>query len=300
MFKNLCPSTLGISGRQSEIIELTLTYGFRGLDLEIDDFAQRAKTQGLDQSIRFITSAKLRIGSVDLPVRWRSDDATYQADLAELDQVAAYAAKAKVYACKTIVFAESDRLPYHENFELHRKRLAEIGELLGKHNIRLAVGFHAAAARREGKKFQFIQEADALAMLLKSANSDNVGLWLDTWDWYLGGGTVDSLKAFGVERIAYVTVADAPNGIDRLALTEEQRTMPIEGGAAHVQDIIALLKENNYDGPISLAPNADCFTGMKNDAILKQCKVVLEALTAGSETNKKPVPAVSVREMSRR
>ena len=286
MFKNLCPSTLGISGRQSEIIELTLTYGFRGLDLEIDDFAQRAKAQGLDQAIRFITSAKLRIGSVDLPVRWRSDDATYQADLAELDQVAAYAAKAKVYACKTLVFAESDRLPYHENFELHRKRLAEIAEVLGKHNIRLAVGFHAAAARREGKQFQFIQEADAMSFLLKSVNADNVGLWLDTWNWYVGGGTVASLKAFGIEKVAYVTVADAPNGIDRSALTEERRTMPTEDGAANVHNIVSLLKENNYKGPISLAPNANCFTGMKNDAILKQCGSVLEELCSAAAGGK--------------
>ena len=33
MFKNLSPSALGISGHQSEIIELALTYGFAGMDL---------------------------------------------------------------------------------------------------------------------------------------------------------------------------------------------------------------------------------------------------------------------------
>lgn len=286
MFKNLCPSTLGISGRQSEIIELTLTYGFRGLDLEIDDFAERAKTQGLDQAIRFLSSAKIRIGSVDLPVRWRSDEETYQADLADLDQVASYAAKAKVYACKTIVFPESEHLPYHENFEQHRKRLAEIAAVLGKHGIRLAVGFHAAAARREGKQFQFIQEAGALALLLKSVASDNVGLWLDTWNWYVGGGTVASLKAFGIDKVAYVTIADAPNDVERSALTEVQRTLPGEDGAAHVEEIVTLLKDQDYKGPITLAPNAECFNGLKNDDILKQCKAALESLTAAPEGDK--------------
>ncbi|MEX0819064.1 MAG: TIM barrel protein [Pirellulaceae bacterium] len=292
MFKNLCPSTLGISGRQSEIIELTLTYGFRGLDLEIDDFAQRAKTQGLDQAIRFLSSAKIRIGSVDLPVRWRSDDATYQADLGELEQVASYASKAKVYACKTVVFPESDHLPYHENFEQHRQRLAEIAEILGKHNIRLAVGFHAAASRREGKQFQFIQETDALVLLLKSVNADNVGLWLDTWDWYVGGGTVESLKQLGVDKVAYVTIADAPSDVDRSALTEEQRVLPAEDGAANVPEIVKLLKEQSYQGPITLAPNADCFTGMKNDDILKQCRSVFNDLCA-AEGDKSLVPAAA-------
>ena len=291
MFKNLCPSTLGITGRQSEIIELTLTYGFRGLDLEIDDFAQRAKSQGLDQAIRFLSSAKIRIGSVDLPVRWRSDDATYQADLADLDQVASYAATAKVYACKTNVFPESEHLPYHENFEQHRTRLAEIAEVLGKHDIRLAVGFHAAAERREEKQFQFIQEADALSMLLKSVASNNVGLWLDTWNWYAGGGTVESLKEFGAANVVYVTVADAPSDVDRAALTEAQRTLPAEDGAANVQEIVNFLNEDDYEGPITLAPNADCFTGMKNDDILKQCKTVLEELTTASEGDKNLVSA---------
>lgn len=291
MFKNLCPSTLGISGRQSEIIELALTYGFRGLDLEINDFAKRAKAQGLDQALRFLSSAKLRIGSLDLPVRWRSDDATFQADLAELDQLAAHAAKAKVFACKTIVFPESDHSPYHENFELHRKRLAEIAQALAKHNIRLAVGFHAAPARREGKQFQFIQEADALSLLLKSVNSDNVGLWLDTWDWYVGGGTVASLKAFGIDKVAYVTIADAPAGVERSTLTEEQRTLPAEDGVASVQEIVALLQDKGYKGPISLAPNADCFTGMKNDKILKQCGSVLNDLLNAAEEKTELAPA---------
>ncbi|MBC8352961.1 MAG: TIM barrel protein [Planctomycetes bacterium] len=286
MFKNLCPSSLGISGRQSEIIELTLTYGFRGLDLEIDDFAQRAKTQGLDQAIRFLSSAKLHIGSVDLPVRWRADEATYKADLAELDEVASYAAQANVYACKTVVFPESEHLPYHDNFEQHRARLAEIAEVLAKQDIRLAVGFHATEARREGKQFQFIQEADALALLLKSVAADNVGLWLDTWNWYVGGGTVDSLKGFGVDNIAYVTVADAPSGVERVDLSEDQRIMPAEDGAANVHEIVTLLKDGGYKGPITLSPNADCFTGMKNDDILKQCKAVLEELTTAAEGDK--------------
>ncbi|HRX81576.1 MAG TPA: TIM barrel protein, partial [Pirellulaceae bacterium] len=233
----------------------------------------------------------LRIGSVDLPVRWRSDEATYQADMAELDQVASYAAKAKVYACKTVVFPESDHLPYHENFEQHRKRLAEIAAALGKHGIRLAVGFHAAPARREGKQFQFIQEADALALLLKSVVGDNVGLWLDTWNWYVGGGTVASLKAFGIDKVAYVTIADAPNGVDRAALTEEQRTLPIEEGAAKVDEIATLLKDQGYKGPITLAPHAECFNGMKNDDILKQCKVVLDELVTVPEGDKKLVAA---------
>jgi len=286
MFKNLNPLLLGISGRQSEVIELALTYGFRGLDLEIDDLAKRAKQQGLEQAIQFISSARIRIGGFELPVRWRGDEALYQADLHALDEIAAVAAKAKACACTTHVLPESDLLPYHENFEQHRKRLAEVAEVLGKHEIRLAVGFFAASARREGRQFQFIQEADALALLLKSVAGDNIGLWLDTWDWYVGGGTTETLSAFGVDHVAYVTLADAPNDTDRQSLTEEQRLLPADDGAAKVTETVALLKEHGYKGPLTLAPHPDCFTGLSRDEVLKTCATALsDVLQAAAEAN---------------
>ena len=47
MYRNLSPAALGISGRQSEIIELSLSYGFKGIDLDLVDFQQTVKTYGL-------------------------------------------------------------------------------------------------------------------------------------------------------------------------------------------------------------------------------------------------------------
>ncbi|MBI2480317.1 MAG: hypothetical protein HYV60_17285 [Planctomycetia bacterium] len=76
-----------------------------------------------------------------------------------------------------------------------------------------------------------------------------------------------------------MTIADAPHDVDRTALTEDQRTLPAEEGAANVSEIAALLREHCYNGPITLAPNANCFTGMKNDDILKQCRTVLDELS---------------------
>ena len=186
---------------------------------------------------------------------------------------------------------------------VHRWHAARIAGVLGKHNILLAVGFHAAAARREGRQYQFIQEADALSLLLKSVAVDNVGMWFDTWDWYVGGGTVESLKAFGVDKVAYVTIADAPSDVDRSSLTEDQRIMPVnagesantdgpvKAGAASVQGIMTLLNEEGYNGPVTLAPNAACFTGMKNDDILKQCQTTLEELYKATEGDKNLVAA---------
>ena len=69
MFKNLNPSYLGISGHQSEVIELALTYGFAGMELNIADFATRVRLKGLEYARRLIDSARIRIGTFSLPDR---------------------------------------------------------------------------------------------------------------------------------------------------------------------------------------------------------------------------------------
>ena len=63
MFKNLSPTALGVSGHQSEIIELALTYGFAGMDLDVADFATRAKLRGMPYARRLIDSANIRLGT---------------------------------------------------------------------------------------------------------------------------------------------------------------------------------------------------------------------------------------------
>src|SRR5262245_51079192 len=83
MFRNLSPEALGISGLDSGMIELVLSNGFKGLDLDLANFAEQVKTHGMAKAARLIVSARLKIGSFPLPIRWQ-DDADYKADQAQL------------------------------------------------------------------------------------------------------------------------------------------------------------------------------------------------------------------------
>ena len=66
MFKNLSTQALGITAmRESEKIELALTFGFRGIDLDIDEFHQRIQTSDLERASRLIRSAKIAFDEVD-------------------------------------------------------------------------------------------------------------------------------------------------------------------------------------------------------------------------------------------
>src|SRR5690606_7468447 len=147
-----------ISGRQSELIELALTYGFRGLDVDMADLAKRARNTSIEQAIRFLESAKIKIGGFDLPVNLRADEATFTQQLAQLNQVCETAAALKAQRAFTIIAPASDDLPFQPNFELHRQRLAQVAETLAKYNIRLAVGIQPTPALRENKNHTFIYQ----------------------------------------------------------------------------------------------------------------------------------------------
>ena len=61
MYKNLNATVLGVSGRQSELIELAMTYGFRGLDIDIVDLVKRTQRSEFEKAARYLFSAKMLV-----------------------------------------------------------------------------------------------------------------------------------------------------------------------------------------------------------------------------------------------
>ena len=116
MFKNFNPSFLGLSGHQSEVIELALTYGFSGMDLNIADFATRVRLKGLPYARRLIDSARIRVGTFQLPIDWDTTDETFHKDLTKLQEYADAAAAIGCTRCCATLSPAGDNRPYHENF----------------------------------------------------------------------------------------------------------------------------------------------------------------------------------------
>ncbi len=221
MFKNLNPLAIGVSGHQSEIIELALTYGFAGMDLNMAEFTSRARLKGMPYAKRLIESAKIRIGTFSLPIDWDSDDAAFQSDLKKLPELANCAAELGCTRCTATLAPAGDARPYHENFEFHRRRFHDICAVLKPAGIRLAVGFQAAESLRQNQAFQFIHNLDALTLLVNMAAEPNIGLLLDIWDVVAAGGSIDAVRKLPREQIVAVQVADMPANVPLPELDEE-------------------------------------------------------------------------------
>lgn len=276
MFKNLSTQALGTSGTPSEVIELALSHGFRGLDLDIVDFQRQAEARGLATSRRLLDSSKLRLGRFQLPFELEIEQDSYVAALAALDAQAKLASELGCKRAVVRIAPASDELPYHQNFEFHRKRISEVAGVLAIYDVQLGVGFRASATAREGKSFQFIYQFAPLNMLLGLVGKPNVGLALDLWDLYVGGGEVEDLRKLPTP--VSVEVADFPPDGVRETATDQDRWLPGESGQIDAALALTILAEKGYDGPVTPHPDRSRFPGQRREEIGRRTGQALDQI----------------------
>ncbi len=271
MFKNLNPSAIGITGHESEIIELALTHGFGGIDLDMADFAARAKLHGMPYAKRLIDSANIRVGTFALPIDWDVDDEQFSHDIKNLPEYAEAAAEVGCTRCLATLTPAGDKRPYHENFEFHRRRFSEICEVLQPAGVWFGVGFQAAEYMRKNQAFQFIHDFDALTLLLNMVDAPNMGLLLDVWDLVAGGGSVESIRHLPLGQIVAVQVAEMPAEVSLSDLDEKSRLLPgDENGRIDIASVLRILAEFGYNGPVTAKLSRGIFQSRRRDVVVKQ------------------------------
>jgi sugar phosphate isomerase/epimerase len=271
MFKNLNASALGVSGHQSEIIELALTYGFRAMDVNIVEIAGRAEAHGMPYARRLIDSAEIRIGTFGLPLDWDTDDEAFKPALEKLPEYARVAAELGCTRSVATIAPAGDKRPYHENFEFHRHRFTDVCKALEPSGVRLGVGFRGAEGLRKHQAFQFIHDLDALLLLVKMVGAPNIGVVLDTWDLHAGGGSLDDLRNLSAEQIVAVQLADVPpDGPPPAELTETSRMLPQPEGGLDLPAYLAALAELGYDGPVTPKPSRRALRARRRDSIVQE------------------------------
>ncbi|REJ65364.1 MAG: sugar phosphate isomerase/epimerase [Planctomycetota bacterium] len=276
MYKDLNIDYLGISGRQNELIELTLSYGFKSFNLDVEQFAAQVEQEGLDSARRLIDSAKLRLSTFPLAVDVETNEPDYQEQLTALQAAADLAAAVDCGVCRATVPAAGDVLAYQDHFELCRRRYAEIGTLLAEREISLGLELQAARSHRAGRGYDFIHTVDALLMLLKTINLPSVGLVVDVWQWHLAGAGPDQLALLDPGDVVALELADAdsPAGDDSAA--ESTRRLPGEVGQIDAAGYLRRLAEKDYRGPVTAKPALQQFEGMSRDAIAKQAAAAID------------------------
>ena len=287
MYRSLHAETLGITGRQSELIELALTHRFKGLDIDMETFARQVESRGQEYATRCLDSAHkctgLQVGVWSLPVSWDAEEDRINEQITKLPALANVAKTINANRCVTKVMPASDTLTLKENFDFYSTKLNEIGDLLAPHGISLAVGFKAAAKAREGLAHEFICSAETIVTLLEMVSPSNVGLYLDTWNWHLGGGSLAQIEKLGPDRIVAVSVADVPKDATADSIELKQRLLPDPAGVIAHTDILNKLHEMNFEGPVTPLPHVSQYKGITRDKIVAKTADALRSVWPGAD-----------------
>ena len=276
MYRNLNHDHASISGRLSELVEAALTFGFRGLDVDLVELARRVTDETLEGTIQIFSSAKINVGGFVLPLDLRAEEGEFAKQLESCQRLLELAGK--IGARYAIVNIEPNTtLPFPEDFELHSKRLSTLGEKCGEHHLRLGIQLLASASHRAAAETPFIHQVDSLLTLLDAVKQEQVGLVLDSWDWTVGGGTVDQVRQLPVERIVAVRLGDLPTGLDHKVATESDRLMPGDG-ELDLAEWVRVLAEKQYEGPVATRTSPKHLEGLTRDACLKKAQNALNLL----------------------
>lgn len=276
MFKNLNPLAIGVSGRQSELIELALTYGFKGIEIDLADLVKRSQRATFEKAARFLTSAKIKIGGVEAPIDLDDDDQAYATKLAALPEAAEIAQRVGATTALIRIPPATDRLPYPEYFNVVRKRIDEVAQVLATHNLNLAISFTASADAGAGKQFKFVNDVEGFLALFRACTAKNVGIALDTWSFHVGGGSIGQLTEIPAERVFSLRLADISEKVELGKATNKNRLMPGLGGVIDNVKIVSHFAKAGYKGPITPMGHANNASGMTRDSLVSAAQDAID------------------------
>ena len=148
----------------------------------------------------------------------------------------------------------SNDMTYQENWDFSVKRLRAVAEILKDHGHSLGLEFIGPATSRKSAKHLFAYSMDAMLGLAAAIGTGNVGLLFDTWHWYTCRSTVDDVRKLSVSDVVYVHINDAPAGIDPDDQIDNIRCLPAETGVIPLTELMQILTEIGYEGPVTPEP----------------------------------------------
>lgn len=289
MYKSLCTDGLGVSIRQNELIEFALTFGYKGIEIDMADMVGRAEKMGDEFATQFVNAANVEISTFELPIDFSSTDEDFQAQAGKIDKICDLAKSIGAKHCYIKVKSTHPALQYQENFEKHRERVAGIADKLAEVGTKIGLQFMAGGSA--GDDMRFIHQPDEMLALVKSIGHSNVGFVLDTWNWQVAGGTLSELKELDLSNVFEVRMADPADGFDPTNIDRSKRLEPAANSASLCQPALDWLIESNFEGPVALTALVSKQAGNAGDILFQRIAKVLDQMLEGTHGQAEESPA---------
>ncbi len=293
MYRNLSPDYLGLSCRQSELIELSLTHRFGGFDLSLHEFQADIAAKGADAASRLLKSARVKLNGGELPLELAAAEGKFTSELEMMKPLLEALQALGVSVVQAKVVAGHAERPFHENFEFHRQRLQQLGEFLAAYDLRVGLNGSPLASERAAFPQPFVSKPDELIMLLKMVSHERIGMVVDLWNWAVAGTSLDQFDNLTEAQITEVRLADPVGAITAEDATPDQRAMPAVDGPAGCVAALTKLAELGYRGAVTIAPHPSHNQGSREEIVRAVVETYDALLTAAGLDARGRLSAVS-------
>jgi len=285
VYKILSSRGLGVGGKQNELIELALTHGFDGVEVDMADLVGRHDTLGKQFACQFLQSAKIDMGTFKLPVAIGGTDEQFNDSITKLDTILDLAQTLNAKCCYVEIGSENENYAFQECFEKHTTRLQTIAEKFAATSIKIGLALSASQAKPTDGNFKFIQTADEMLPLVKAVAQPNVGLSLDAWEWAVGGGTVEQLTNAGIATIATeIKLADVTPGANLAEIKRSDRTaLPASESDSFSFELSKAILASGADLPFSVSTDLSTFANAPRGKVVDSISKQLDLLMTGQD-----------------
>lgn len=288
-YKILNSGGLGVAGRQNELIELALTHKFDGVEIDMNDLVGRHDTLGKEFACQFLQSARIDLGTFDMPMDFGATEDDFATQSAKLDTIIDLAQTLGTHQCVIRIAPQAKEFPFQDNFEKHSQRISAIADKLQEAEIRVGLFLQASKVGKVIGDYKFIQTAEELLTLVKAIGHANVGVCLDTFEWQAGDGALDQLSELDVNAtITEVRFADLSPTADKTDLKKGDRLLPGDGENSISVRLAGLLREKDYQGAISVATDATTYSDINRHKVVAKLSYRLAQLVAGEDPTADP------------
>ncbi|MDF2721725.1 MAG: xylose isomerase [Paenibacillus sp.] len=247
ILRGLTRAGLGNVGDTAQFLALASKYKFQSVDVDLNGLMTLAEGD-IERAKDILSSHGLVVGSIGLPVQWRTTDDEFRKGLPALVSNAALARQLGGTACCTYILPSTDdaAAPF---MAAAIRRLRLCAQILGAYGIRFGLEFVGPHHLRTRWKNPFIWTMQETLDLADSIGESNVGLLLDSYHWYTNGLGKADLTALRPDQIVHVHANDAPNVPVEEAL-DNGRLITGEG-VIDLVTFLGALKEIGYNGSVA-------------------------------------------------
>ena len=266
---SLNPGSIGVNFKLNELADIANKYKYEAITPNISELKNYTEYEA-EKFKEKMLSLNLSWDSAGLPVDFRNDNSTFKEHMSNLKNYCQIMKKFQVNKLNTWIMPTHKELTYTKNFNLHKKRIFMISELIKDFEIKLGLEYVGVRTLMNRDKYPFIHTIDEMKDLVDAINSKNIKYQLDSFHWFCSEDSIEKYSFLSNEDIVTVDLNDAVIGRDQKSQLDYERELPSKTGIINIKKFIKFLVDIDYDGSVRAEPFNKILSSMDDESAVKK------------------------------